>query len=175
MKGEKGFTLIELLVALAVLAVLAVIGTRGLTAVLESQARVGAEERRWNDLSLALSQVAHDLSLAVSRPEAADESALLITRLGEDVVGRRGARRVGYRLRAGSIEYLAWAPSQPATSAPEVHRLLDGVATLKWRSLDDAGNWVPVAAAPTSVLPRALELDLALTGGDRIVRIFALR
>ena len=175
MQTQRGFTLLELLIALAVLALLAALGTRGLTAVLQAQAQVGSEERRWNDVSAALSQVARDVSLAVARPEAGDESALLVTRLGDSAPAQRGLRRVGYRLREGTVEYLAWAPGRPASATPDAYPLIEHVAALKWRSLDDAGNWSPLATAPAGALPRALEVDMALATGERIVRIFALR
>jgi len=135
---SRGFTLLELLVAMAVLAVVGALGYRGLNSVLDAEARLQAETRRWSDVSLLSSQLSEDLTMAVGRatrdgadrvspalllsgggtapattggaPAETGSAQLVVTRLG---IGEGGAlqsapRRVGYRLRDGALEYLVW-------------------------------------------------------------------
>ena len=196
-----GFSLIELLVAVAVLAVLASISFRGLNSVLDAESGVAAETRRWNELAIVTSQFGHDLSLAVARsarddsksdrpalslrqaPAASgsdDGAQLALTRLGDDdgAGAAGGLRRVAWRLRDGTLEYLVW-PSVDAApgSLPVVSDVLHNIAGLQLRALGDDGTWRGAwpAGGSAETLPRAIELQILLAGGARIIRLFALR
>jgi type II secretion system protein J len=84
-------------------------------------------------------------------------------------------QRVGYRLREGAIERLAWggvdaAPRDEPTSVA----VLKQVTSLGFRCLDTKGEWQsswgpPGAATP--VLPAAVEVTLQLASGEKIVRL----
>ena len=50
----RGFTLIEVLVAMIIFAVMAVMAYRGLTAILETRARLDEEASKWRAVSLLL-------------------------------------------------------------------------------------------------------------------------
>jgi general secretion pathway protein J len=134
----RGFTLLELLVAMAVLAVVGALGYRGLNSILEAEARLQTESRRWTDVSLLFSQLSEDLTMAVGRatrddmdrtspalllsgstsapaasgnaPVASGNAQMVVTRLGigEGAAMQSAPRRVGYRLRDGALEYLVW-------------------------------------------------------------------
>lgn len=196
-----GFSLIELLVAVAVLAVLASISFRGLNSVLDAESGVAAETRRWNELAIVTSQFGHDLSLAVARPARDDSKSdrpalslrqapaasgsddgahLALTRLGDDdgAGAASGLRRVAWRLRDGTLEYLVW-PSVDAApgSLPVVSEVLQNIAGLELRALGDDGVWRGAwpAGGPAEALPRAIELQILLAGGARVIRLFALR
>jgi general secretion pathway protein J len=175
MQAKQGFTLLELLVALAVLAVLAVLGTRGLTAVLDGEARASAEIRRWNDVSLAVGQVGRDLSLAITAPVMDSDGSLIIDRLGDGDANRlqSGVRRVGYRVRAGALEYLLWPQYGPGL--PAAYPALAGVAAVDWQVLVDGKDWSPVGTTRANVLPRALRLAVTLATGEQLVKVFTLR
>jgi len=174
---RRGFTLIELLVAIAVLGVLASLSVRGLSSILDAQARTDAEARRWSDVALIAEQMSRDFSLATAGPALDSEGQLLVTRLGEAEGGpaQSGLRRVGYRLRDGAVEYLLWPADAPDGTAPQVHRALEAVAGLRFRALDADGSWRPLEAGVGGALPRAVEAQLELSPGGRITRIFPLR
>lgn len=197
----RGFTLIELLAAIAVLAVLGAMAFRGLGSILEAESRVQEETRRWGDVSLAFSQMNEDVLMAVGRTvqDAAgrlapalrvgaaaleraegDDAPLVLTRLGsgEGAAAQSAPRRVGYRVRDGVLEYLAWPALDAApAAAPQAYTLLEGVQGLTVEALDEQGRWHPVWPAGRTVdaLPRALKISLALAGGEEVTRMLALK
>ena len=194
---QRGFTLLELLAALAVLAVLGALGFRGLNSVLETESRLQAETRRWNDLALLFSQLGEDMTMAVERPvrevaggmspalslqESTDpnHAHLVVTRLGigEGLAAQSAQRRVGYRLREGKLEYLVWPSPEGAPGVPPAaYVALEHVASVKWEALDADGRWVNAlpAGRAANALPRAISLRLALASGGEVTRIVALR
>jgi prepilin-type N-terminal cleavage/methylation domain-containing protein len=64
-RPKLGFTLLELLAALAVLAVLASLSFRGLSSVLDSEAHVREQAKRWSEVGLLLGQLREDTSSAM--------------------------------------------------------------------------------------------------------------
>jgi len=203
-RGTGGFTLVELLAAIAVLGVLAVLAFRGLGSVLEAEARVGAEARRWSDTATVFEQMSRDLSRTVARPvrsvraprsdgageaeaalvlraQPAGASAQLeISRHGDAAEGAaQGAlRRVGYRLRDETLEYLLWPALDAAPgTTPAAYPVLAGVAALRLRALGADGAWRTAwpSGAPQGALPRAVEAQLVLAGGARITRILLVQ
>ncbi len=195
----RGFTLVELLVAMAVLAALAAISFRGLNSILDAEARVQSETRRWNDVAAVVAHMGRDLSLAAARPARdgagqllaamivggprdGSPDQLLVTRLGDGDSGSEAAqadpRRIGYRLREGTLEYLVWPAVDAAPDAvPAAHAILENVAQLNLRALAADGAWVAAwpGGRPANALPRAIEAQLVLAGGERITRLFLLR
>lgn len=198
---QRGFTLIELLAAMAVLAVLGALGFRGLNSILDAQAQLQAESRRWNDVSMLFSQISEDMALAVERTSRngadrarpalllrgaaaegtnPDDAQLAVTRLGagEGAIAQSAPRRVGYRLREGTLEYLVWpAPDSAPGAAPAVYPVLENVAELKLQALDFDGRWTTEwpAARSASLLPRAINVQVVLAGGAEINRVLTLK
>jgi general secretion pathway protein J len=193
----RGFTLLELLVAIAILAVLATLGFSGLSAVLQADRHVSAESRRWDDMATVLEQVSRDLSRAVARPvrevDGRERPALLLssapggapgqlelTRLGETGAGDAQAalQRVAYRLHEEQLEYLVWSAPDPAPGVTaQAHAVLERVRDLRMRALGEDNAWRtrwPVAGQKNP-LPRAVEIQLTLAGGETITRIFVLQ
>jgi len=173
----RGFTLLELLAALAVLAVLASLSFRGLSSVLDAEAHVRDEARRWNEVGLLLGQLREDISSAMdSRGLALNvspEAQLVLTRFSDEAPAP--PRRVGYRLREGTVEYLLWPQAQSAAAAPAAtYAVLANVADMRLSALSQDGSWSPVwpAGGP---LPRAIAVELVLARGERITRLFPLR
>lgn len=195
--GRRGFTLVELLVAMAVLAVLAAVSFRGLNSILEAEARVQSETRRWNEIAIVVAQMGRDLSLAIARPVRDDagraraalimgnlqnetQGQLMITRLGDadDASSLGDLRRVGYRARAGILEYMVWpaADAAPGTT-PSVNPVLENVTDLQLRALSTDGTWTSTwpSGQQAVALPRAVEAQIVFASGERITRIFPLR
>ena len=176
MNKKSGFTLLELLAALAVLAVLASLSFRGLSSVLDGEAHVREQARRWNEIGILLGQLREDISSAVeSRGFAlgpATEADLVLTRFSDQA----GAppRRVGYRLREGTVEYLLWAQGFDGGPPAAAYAVLANVAQLRLSALRDDGVWMPVWPAGQP-LPRAVSVELALASGEHITRLFPLK
>jgi general secretion pathway protein J len=192
----RGFTLAELLIALAVLAVLASLSFRGLGSILDADRHVQAETRRWNEVAIVAANIGRDLSLAVARSVRDDagrvraglvidrvqddsQEQLVITRLGDDGASARSeTRKVGYRLRERTLDYLVWPATDLAPgAAPSVSLLLEDVAGLQLRALGADGTWTSVwpSGAQANALPRAVEVQITLGTGARIARIFSLQ
>jgi len=200
----RGFSLVELLVAVAVLAVLASISFRGLNSILDAETGVATQTRRWNELAIVTSHLGRDLSLAVARPVRDDAGGerpalsvsqapgvsgaagvdagaqLAFTRLGDtEGAGATGElRRVAWRLREGTLEYLVWPAVDAAAGAlPTVSAVLENVADLQVRALGDDGRWYGVwpASGHGEGLPRAVDVQFLLAGGARVSRLFPLK
>lgn len=199
-RPHRGVTLIELLVAIAIFGVLSAVAYRALAVVLESRDRVEQEERKWRELGLLFARLEQDVAAVAPRPirdansrivpafvgnrasSNGAEGGMLFTRTGfaadAEVVGP--PRRVGYRLRGGAIELLAWdALDQGPRAEPLVTALLRNVTSMDLRYLDGRGEWH--AAWPSggqaidvrTSLPSAVEVAITLASGERIRRLFA--
>jgi len=196
---SRGFTLIELLVALIILVLLSLAGYRGLDAVIQTRERLEQETRKWQHLALFFSQLEQDVAQAIHRPildqggitqpawsgrtvvVADDEAQLAFTRAGipNQGVAMLAPQRLGYRFEQDSIILLRWPfPDQAPRTVPQRYPLLEGVREFSLRHLDANGNWLdqwPAGGAQPDVLPAALEVNLTLSSGEKISRIFALQ
>jgi prepilin-type N-terminal cleavage/methylation domain-containing protein len=176
MNRKAGFTLLELLAALAVLAVLASLSFRGLSSVLDGEAHVREQARRWSEVGILLGQLREDISSAVESRGfalgASSDADLVLTRFAEQA----GAppRRIGYRLREGTVQYLLFPRGLDSGPPAVAYAVLANVADLRLSALRDDGTWVPVWPAGQP-LPRAVAVELVLARGERITRLFPLR
>lgn len=197
-RRTRGFTLIELLVALFVLAILAVAGFRGLNAVLDARKGVEQETRKWQALMFLFSRMEQDIALAVRRPVrdprgvqqpewigrsvpvSPDDAQLILTRAGviDDQGAQVGPQRVGYRLEHDTLYLMRWAALDLAPNAePKRYPLLQGVSDFHLRYMGLDGQWNDEWPLPgqTGGIPVAVEVDLTLTGGSPITRLFLTR
>lgn len=197
--SQHGFTLIELLVALVILTLLSVAGYRGLDAVLQARERVSAETRKWQHLAFFFARMNQDIAQAVPRPVrdedgiivcaawvgnavavGENDAELIFTRAGipDQGAALQAPQRIGYRLEQGTIVMLRWPGLDQAPRAKPVrYTVLEGVREFKLRYLDKDGVWQLQWQYPTDLikLPQAVEVTLALVGGETITRLFALQ
>ncbi|HEV8110006.1 MAG TPA: type II secretion system protein GspJ [Burkholderiales bacterium] len=176
-RPKSGFTLLELLAALAVLAVLASLSFRGLSSVLDGEAHVREQARRWSEVGLLLGQLREDVSSAMESRGfalgASTEADLALTRFAD----QPGAppRRVGYRLRGGTVEYLLWPQGSDGSGPPAAaYAVLANVAGMRLNALRADGAWTPVWPGGQP-LPRAVAVELVLASGEHVTRLFALK
>ncbi len=196
-----GFTLVEVLISILLFGIIAAICYQGLAAVIGARDRVTLENARWRGVALALTRLELDLGALVEHPvhdasgplQASslvgnptyrdEEASLMFTREGEpDANGTPGApARVGYRVRAGTLERLAWPvldapPRVQALAAP----LLEGVSNVEFAYLSADGQQGPIwprAATPAAgqpSAPAAVSVRLTLGDGTQVSRLFAL-
>lgn len=194
-----GFTLIELLVALLVFSLLAMAGYRGLNALLQTRAHLDQETKKYLALSRFFTRLDEQVAQVIKRPvrtangleQAAwvgypatgaglEVAQLIFTRAGgENAVGVVFApQRVGYRLRNNAIQMLRWdVLDQAPGSKPLEDTLLEGVREFNLHYLSLAMVWEKqwATTAVTTPPPRALEVEVVLLTGEKIVRIFSLQ
>ena len=204
MKHQRsGFTLIELLVALAIFALIAAMSFRALDGTIRTRDALETESSQLRDLSLAFARIEDDLAALVDRRNVnangladdalrissvvprADEASVALTRLGfTGALGEGQApQRIGYRFREGVLELMIWpGVDQAPRTTPGVHKLIGGIANASWRAMDSAGQWQNVwrstdvaDANKPGVFPAALELNLTLSNGQRLRRVFSVR
>lgn len=189
----RGFTLIEVLVALAVLAALATFAWRATASLVEGEARLASEARRWQALDALFARLEADVRAAVPRPvrvpgghegawiggpDAKGQSAFAFTRAGGEP-GEPGAEgvRLAYRVSGERVELLYWPTLDRGPGAePTAYTLVEGVARLDLRYADDEGAWSERwPPQGREGLPRAIVVGLTLADGARLERFVVLR
>lgn len=209
---EAGFTLVEMLVAIAIFGVLAAAGYRVLDTVLVTRERVTQDYRQWRDVARAVAWMERDFAAAQARPVRGPADQVLAPVLGVETAQpgqpvitftRSGSidasgfakppRRIGYRVRDGALERLAWPDlDQARQTHPSVTVVLRGVSTLTLRYRDVAGTWrtqwpVSVQSGPDgkaahvvrtgsvdATLPNGIDVTIQLAAGGRIQRLLPL-
>ena len=188
-----GFTLIEVLVALAVLAVFATFAWHATASLVEGEARLVSEARRWQTLDAMYARIEADVRAAVPRAvrvpggrehawaggvDANGQSAFAFTRAGGDPAepGAEGVR-LAYRLNGGTAEIVYWPRLDRGTGGePVAYAIADGIARLDVRYADDDGEWTDRWPPDRREgLPRALVVAVTLADGARLERFIVLR
>lgn len=198
MKRDSGFTLIELLVALVILSMISVAGYRGLNSVLLTRERIAEETRKWQHLAFFFSRMESDIAQVVHRsvrsvsgdlqPEWVGHNVLLgendaeltFTRAGISDQGTEmlAPQRIAYRFERGAVVMLRWPSLDQAPNSQAIrYTVLEGVREFKLRYLDRNNIWQETWPAPgtDTATPYAVELNLTLGGGEKIIRDFALQ
>ncbi len=194
-----GFTLIELLIALLVFSLLAIAGYRGLDALLQTRAHLDQETRKYQVLSRFFVRMDEQFAQVSNRPvrtangmvqaswvgypaagSGLEDAQLMFTRTGgaDAVGGLRQPQRVGYRLRNNAIQLLRWdVLDQAPASKPVEDTVLEGVREFNLRYLSQAMVWEKQWAVISAITPppRAVEVEVVLLTGEKVVRIFSLQ
>lgn len=195
---QAGLTLIELVVAVALLALISGMAYRGLDSISRSSEHSLGESERWQKVALFFERFASDVAQPALRsvrvdtdnvpplPEwwgrplgdvaGVDPAAAQLEFTRKSPPGRDEVR-LGYRLREGKVELLLWpALDRAPGTVPAVYVLLEGVSNLHFRYLDSTGAWQeswPVTGIK-EVLPRAIAVEITLSDGVILNRVFAL-
>ena len=198
-RQQAGFTLIELLVALLVFSLMAMAGYRGLNALLQTRGHLDQETRKYLALSRFFSRMDEQFAQVSNRPvkttigmpQAAligypvtgsglEEAQMILTRAGgmNAAGGVLAPQRLGYRLRNNAIQLLRWdVLDQAPGSKPVEDTVLEGVREFNLRYLSQAivweKQWAMISAAVPP--PKAVEVEVVLLTGEKIVRIFSLQ
>lgn len=196
---QTGLTLIELMVAVALLAVISSMAYRGLDSMTRSSEHSLAIGEHWQGVAQLFERIASDVAQPARRSVRAikegdqpmpewwgrtlssnaaetDPGAALLEFTRKSPPGRDEVR-LGYRLHAENVELLVWPVlDRTPASLPEVYVLLGGVSALTFRYLDSAGVWQDnwPATGSKETLPRALAVEITLSDGTALHRIFAL-
>jgi general secretion pathway protein J len=187
---HRGFTLLELLIALSVFAVVSLLSYQGLTSVITTKATLDAQRESLRELNLALGIVTRDLSSALLRPTrdgnnravaalTGDSLQLEFPRISAGALAQ-GVERVRYSVSRGVLLRERYVSADPGFGPPSERReLLRNVERINWRYFSPEGAWserYPAAdvAAAQARLPRAVELNLSVTGVGELRRIVLL-
>lgn len=187
---SQGFTLIELLVAITILAIVAVMALRGLTALQTSYAQTQRIAQYWRGIALFFDRFGFDVSqpanravnnggleaawLGIAATDAHSGAEVHFTR--KAILAGEDDQRLGYRQTGNRIELLVWPVLDVDAEAvpPRIYPLLEGVQSLQLRYLGAGNQWQDSwSGTPALPLPRAVAVDLMMSDGIEIKRIFA--
>lgn len=191
LRRQAGLTLVEVLVAMALLGLISIMAYRGLDSMSTSSQHALATGEQWRHLGMLFERLSSDVWRAARRPVRDGGSGAFLpawwgrrdSASGQLEFTRRSAPgrdevRVAYRLREGRIELLIWPVLDRAPqSEPQIHVLLEGVNGLTFRHLDHRGAWQDVWPQPAGrqeELPRAVQVEIVLSTGVALRRVFAL-
>lgn len=196
MRQTRGFTLIELLVAMAIVAVIGVLALGGLSEVIRQQTIAQERAERWRAIQFAMRMITQDLAQIHPRPmrdELGDawlpsvlvnpsaQFALELSRGGwANPAGfpRGTALRVAYDWEDGTLVRFHWPVMDRAPGTVPIRtELLEDVANVELRFMDQSGNWhlewppTGMSGPETLVMrPRVIDFTLELDDFGRIWR-----
>ncbi len=171
----------ELLVAMVLLAIAVPLAYRGLTGLLQTNARTEAEMLRWQGLAFVFERLEVDLTQVLKRPARNSDGTLLAPLVGDAVTlefSRIAEEQAPRRQRYLFKDEQLWLVQLPQPDRgrgrdPDPVPILDGIAQLRLSFLDANGNLQSGWQDPGR-LPSALGIDLTLVTGEHINRLFAL-
>ena len=196
MKTQRGFTLIELLVAMAIVAIIGIMALGGLSEVIRQQTIGQDRADRWREIQFAMRIITQDLAQIHPRPTRdelgetwqpsvlANPSAqfpMEISRGGwANPAGfpRGTVLRVAYAWEDGMLVRFHWPVMDRAPGTVPVRtELLEDVATVELRFMDQSGTWhlewppTGMAGPDTLVMrPRVIDFGLELDDFGRVWR-----
>jgi len=187
MKRPRGFTLVEVLVALVVLAVFATFAWQATASLVDGEARLSAEARRWQRLDAVFARLEADVRAAVPRPIRVAQrrepafvgapDAFVFTRAGDASADAGEGQRLAYRHGGDTLEIAYWPRlDRVAGIEATVYPLASGIARVDLRYIDEDGatfeRWPPRNGVG---LPRAIAIGMTLVDGLKVERLMVLR
>ena len=162
--GESGLTLLEVLVSLSLFALIGVAGFAIVESVLGVRDRTDGRLERLGDIQRAMHLMRLDFEQAGDGPLRFDGVEVFFRR---HEAGSGEALDIAYRAESGALTRRVRLPLSPAAD----QRLLDGVASARWRFYR-AGNgwleeWPPPEVRPPP-LPDAVEIVMEIGGGPSL-------
>lgn len=195
MRRGSGFTLVELLVCMTVLAVAMGLSYRALDRLNDASRHLCSEAERLRALVALFSRMQLDTTrlVKVSLVDGKQRfipalrgvraggtplwaEAFDLVRTGQEGATRPATRRVGYRWREGTLEYVVWPGLSAGDAVVFTTPLLTGVRAFRAQFLDGAGAWQgtwPVAGNAATT-PRAVRVEIDVTGLGTVRRTFSL-
>ncbi len=195
MHPARGFSLLELLVALAIFAVMAVMAYGGLQTVLSSAAQVSTTAEQTNQIQMAFSRLAQDLTQLLQRPmrDAFGDEQPAVEGSAQRVRFTRSGWQNPLQRKRSDLQRVAWLLEED-TLYRRYWQVLDGAAENEWQQmpiLSQVKNlefryldtqqvwhqeWPPAVpgdlTAPVSL--KAVEIRLRLPGWGDLRRLWSV-
>lgn len=185
MRTRHGFTLLEALVALSIMATIAAVSFAGLDTMDRTFLRLETERETIGDLSLFFTRMENDMTNAVETLWRNGSNSAMpsmqggpqqvtFVRLGEgETINGERARRVGYALSSGGIDYMVWPMVDgPSGQKPDTYTAMEGTGGFELSYLNKSGIWIDSWSEDS--LPLAVKATVTLPNGETVWRVFDL-
>jgi general secretion pathway protein J len=162
--AEAGFTLIEVLVSLALFALIATAGVSVLDQVLRAQTQTEARLDRLAAVQRMMHLISRDISEAHPGSLTGDAGRISLMRQGDN-----GPTEIGYHL----AENILSRAVNPAGGTPRSIVVLPQTADLRFRFLDDRGQWHDdwqLPSQPNQPALRAVEMTAVVRPANEGLR-----
>lgn len=197
---SNGFTLIEIMVSVVIFSIIATISYRVITSLVKTKEIVDETQQKWGDISLMNSNLEMSIHRLIpltvrdnnggilpalygkERLSGVYDAQLEMTLsgyIGDNVLGVKPPKRVGYRFYKDTIYLVTWPVLNRAlNSVPEIDVLVGNVENFEVLYLYDNGQWNkqwPPEGGNLDELPVALQIRLGLKSGESEVRTWSLQ
>lgn len=196
-RTQKGFTLLELLIAMSVSAVISVLAYQAIASMVATEQKVAQHQQATQTLQRVIWWMEQDLIQMTPRAindglngvlpalQYREDIGLELSRLAGFMTpnARNGLLRVGYRLENNTLYRVTWpVVDRSAGTQPTEVVILQNIERIRWRFLDQSNQWQ--LSWPLTIgsgtdgqfaeqrLPKAVEVELWFTDGERIQRLF---
>lgn len=196
---QRGFTLIEIMVAVFIFAIIATVSYRIISSLVKTKQIVDETQNKWGNLSLINSNLERSVNRLIPLVVRDNDGNAIPALLGQDkltglydgqlemtlsgsvgdqVLGVKPPKRVGYRLYKNSLYFITWPTlNRSLNTLPEIDLLIGDVNSFVVEYLYTDGKWYktwPPENSDISSLPAAMRVSLELNSGESIVREWSI-